>query len=110
MPFISGKDSLHNEYRSGERHIRIPGTLLISALGQVPDVRRCVTMDLKAAGHRLYLIGVTTPELGGSHYERLIGPDGGEPPRVVVEVPPPLSRARRAPIWPGLIRACVGAL
>ena len=36
MPFISGKDSLHNEYRSQGRHIAIPGTLLISALGLVP--------------------------------------------------------------------------
>src|SRR5262249_38893705 len=44
-PFISGKDSLHNEYKSADRHISIPPTLLISALGRVPDVRRCVTMD-----------------------------------------------------------------
>lgn len=57
MPFISGKDSLNNEYRSGDRHIRIPGTLLISALGIVPDVRQCVSMDLKAAGNAMYLIG-----------------------------------------------------
>src|SRR5207248_1439310 len=47
MPFISGKDSLNNEYRTDGRRISIPGTLLISALGRVPDVRKCVTMDLK---------------------------------------------------------------
>ena len=29
-PFISGKDSLNNEYRSADRGISIPGTLLIS--------------------------------------------------------------------------------
>ena len=51
MPFISGKDSLNNEYHSGGRHIVIPPTLLISALGRVPDVRRCVTMDLKEPGN-----------------------------------------------------------
>src|SRR5207248_276413 len=45
MPFISGKDSLNNEFRTGDRVIVIPPTLLISALGRVPDVRRCVTMD-----------------------------------------------------------------
>jgi phosphoribosylformylglycinamidine synthase len=57
-PFISGKDSLNNEYTGadGKKHA-IPGTLLISALGIVPDVRRTVTMSLKAAGDRLYLVG-----------------------------------------------------
>ena len=42
-PFISGKDSLHNEFSytdaDGNRQtISIPSTLLISAMGQVPDV------------------------------------------------------------------------
>ncbi|MFT7582785.1 MAG: phosphoribosylformylglycinamidine synthase II [Myxococcota bacterium] len=38
MPFISGKDSLNNEWRdaAGVSH-PIPGTLLISAVGIVPD-------------------------------------------------------------------------
>src|SRR6202158_645252 len=68
MPFISGKDSLNNEYHSGERNIVIPPTLLISALGRVPDVRECVTMDLKEAGNLLFIVGMTGNHLGGSHY------------------------------------------
>ncbi len=58
VPFISGKDSLNNEYTDadGSRHA-IPGTLLISAVGIVPDVRRTVTSDLKRAGNRLWRIG-----------------------------------------------------
>jgi phosphoribosylformylglycinamidine synthase len=58
MPFISGKDSLHNQFvdRESGRTIRIPRTLLISAIGLVPDVRRCVTMDLKRADSRVYLL------------------------------------------------------
>ncbi len=106
MPFISGKDSLHNEYHSGNKHIRIPGTLLISALGQVPDVRRCVTMDLKAAGNRLYLIGTTKSELGGSHYHLVTGQTGGEPPRVDAESAPQLFRALYTAISQGLVRSC----
>jgi phosphoribosylformylglycinamidine synthase len=49
IPFISGKDSLHNQFTNSETGevIRIPNTLLISAIGVVDDVRRCVTMDLK---------------------------------------------------------------
>ena len=77
MPFISGKDSLNNEYHSGRAGIiGIPPTLLISALGQVPDVRRCVTMDLKEPGNLLYLIGTTRDELGGSHYHLVRGLNG----------------------------------
>ena len=37
-PFISGKDSFNNEFRAPDRHIVIPPTLLISALGRVPDL------------------------------------------------------------------------
>ncbi len=57
-PFISGKDSLNNEYlgADGQRHA-IPPTLLVSAIGLIHDVNMAVTMDLKAAGNLLYLIG-----------------------------------------------------
>jgi phosphoribosylformylglycinamidine synthase len=53
VPFISGKDSLHNQFTDTEnsRVIRIPNTLLISAIGVIEDVRKCVTMDLKRAGN-----------------------------------------------------------
>src|SRR5262249_18680849 len=67
-PFISGKDSLNNEFRSAGRHIVIPPTLLISALGRGNDVRKCVTRDLKEPGNDLYLIGTTKNEMGGSHF------------------------------------------
>lgn len=106
MPFISGKDSLHNEYRSGAKHIRIPGTLLISAMGQVPDVRRCVTMDLKSPGNRLYLVGATRPELGGSHYHLVTGLAGGEPPSVDFDTAPRLFQAMFEAISRGLVRSC----
>ena len=63
-PFISGKDSLNNEFSytdaDGKRQtIAIPPSLLISAIGQVDDVAQCVTMDFKAAGNLLYLVGET---------------------------------------------------
>src|SRR5262249_14246473 len=81
-PFISGKDSLNNEYRSPDQHISIPPTLLISALGRVPDVRRCVTMDLKEPGNLLFLAGVIRDEMGGSHHHRVNGITGGNVPKV----------------------------
>ncbi|MGQ9903042.1 MAG: phosphoribosylformylglycinamidine synthase I, partial [Anaerolineae bacterium] len=66
-PFISGKDSLNNEYTGadGRKHA-IPGTLLISALGIVPDVAHACTMDLKRPGNLLYVVGDTRPEFGGA--------------------------------------------
>jgi phosphoribosylformylglycinamidine synthase subunit PurSL len=57
-PFISGKDSLNNEYlgSDGLGHA-IPPTLLISAIGAVQDVNQSVSMDLKEAENLIYLIG-----------------------------------------------------
>ena len=57
-PFISGKDSLNNEYlgADGLRHA-IPPTLLISAVGLVQDVNQSISMDLKEAGNLIYLVG-----------------------------------------------------
>ncbi|MBK9925271.1 MAG: phosphoribosylformylglycinamidine synthase subunit PurL [Anaerolineales bacterium] len=62
-PFISGKDSLNNEYlgTDGLRH-SIPPTLLISAIGVVDDVSKSITMDLKEAGNLIYLVGEFTAE------------------------------------------------
>ncbi|MEA3345136.1 MAG: phosphoribosylformylglycinamidine synthase subunit PurL [Chloroflexota bacterium] len=93
-PFISGKDSLNNEYRdthSGEL-VSIPPTLLISAISLTPDVRRTVSMDLKQPGNLLYLMGETEAELGGSYYYKVRGVDGGRVPRV--DPPSALARYR----------------
>ena len=105
-PFISGKDSLNNEYRSPTKRITIPHTLLVSALGHVPDVRKCVTMDLKEPGHDLYLVGVTRDELGGSHLHLVSGRTGGEPPRVDLALAPKIFAAVHRAIVGGLVRAC----
>jgi phosphoribosylformylglycinamidine synthase len=106
MPFISGKDSLKNEYHSGDRHIVIPPTLLISALGRVPDVRQCVTMDLKEPGNLLFLVGLTRDEMGGSHYHLVNGLTGGVVPRVDLGLAPKIFRGLHAAIARGLVRAC----
>ena len=99
-PFISGKDSLNNEFRpqGAAEPIAIPPSLLISAIGQVDDVARCVTMDLKAPGNLLYLVGVTRDELGGSHYYRFVSPlppGEGQGVRAGSREGPPSRSARR---------------
>jgi phosphoribosylformylglycinamidine synthase len=110
-PFISGKDSLNNEFSffdtAGTKHtISIPPSLLISAIGQVEEVQQCVTMDAKQPGSRLYLIGRTAEELAGSHLSLVLGLRGGRVPRVdPVEALQNFMAIHRA-ITAGLIRAC----
>ena len=77
MPFISGKDSLKNEFHAKGKSIVIPPTLLISAIGIVQDVRQCVTMDMKKAGNKLFLVGRLTENIGGSQYAKALQLIGG---------------------------------
>lgn len=107
-PFISGKDSFNNEYLGidGQRHA-IPPTLLISALGILPDWHKAVSMDLKQPGNRIYLTGSFQPTLGGSHFHlvsKISYPDG------VPGCQPALARvhylALHAAISHGKVRSC----
>lgn len=84
-PFVSGKDSLNNEFSyedaSGRKTtVSIPPSLLISALGQIEDIALAVTMDAKQAGNLIFLVGQTKNELGGSHLALVNGLEG-EPRR-----------------------------
>ena len=81
-PFISGKDSLYNEYKDGDKSIAIPGTILISAIGIVDDVTKSVTMDFKEGGNLIYCVGQTYDELGGSVYLDTYGLLGSSVPQV----------------------------
>jgi phosphoribosylformylglycinamidine synthase subunit PurSL len=105
-PFISGKDSLYNEYTHEGRSLAIPPTLLISAVGQVPDVRRCVTMDFKEPGNLVLLLGVTRFELGGSIWADQDQQGVGRVPRVDPALGRPLFAALHAAICRGLVRSC----
>jgi phosphoribosylformylglycinamidine synthase len=126
-PFISGKDSLNNEFKlpaesggrraegpisnlksqiSGGDRIVIPATLLISAVGQIDDVRKCVTMDLKEPGNTLVLIGETKDELGGSHYELASASLDRQVPTVDVRISQEIFRRLHRAILNGLVRSC----
>ncbi|MEM6331661.1 MAG: AIR synthase-related protein, partial [Planctomycetota bacterium] len=110
-PFISGKDSLNNEFSyttaAGKKQtIAIPPSLLISAMGQIADVAGCVTMDLKAAGNALYLVGATRDELGGSHYARALGLPGGRAPSVDADAARTAYAALHGAMGAGCVAAC----
>jgi len=97
---------LNNEYRVGSATLAIPPTLLISALSVVMDVARVVSMDLKRAGSRVYLVGSTRAELGGSHYLEMRGLSGGRVPRPDLARAPEILRAVHMAIARGLVLAC----
>jgi len=82
VPFVSGKDSLNNEYAVDGKSVAIPGTILISAMAVMDDVTKAVSMDAKAAGNLIYIVGDTRDEMGGSHYYDVQGLAGGNVPEV----------------------------
>lgn len=100
-PFISGKDSLYNEFEGQA----IPGTLLISALGLVPDYQHRVTSALQEADNLLFLVGETRAEFGGSLLYALLECSGGNSPTIPQE---PLERYRclHLAIGRNLIQSC----
>lgn len=83
IPCISGKDSMKNDYLIGGSKISIPPTVLFTAVGVVPDVRKAVTADFKAAGDLIYVLGLTRDELGASEYFASKGFVGSEVPKVL---------------------------
>lgn len=101
-PFISGKDSLYNESPLGP----VTPTLLITAVGVVPDVGLTVSVDLKAPGNLIYMVGYTYKELGGSEYYKLKGYLGKSVPKLKA------TKARRTyynltkAMGEGIVRSC----
>jgi phosphoribosylformylglycinamidine synthase len=107
VPFISGKDSLYNEWMDEDENIfLIPPTLLISAIGIIEDITKCITMDLKGVHTEIYLVGETKDELGGSEYYRLLGVQGGTVPGLDTERAPRIMHGLHSAIDEGLILAC----
>ena len=105
-PFVSGKDSLYNEYETGKESICIPPTLLISAMAVMDDVNKAVSMDCKKAGNLIYLIGNTYKELGGSHYYAVHGSIGSSVPKVNPQKGKQLMNALSKATKEGIVKAC----
>ncbi|RMF72744.1 MAG: phosphoribosylformylglycinamidine synthase [Acidobacteria bacterium] len=105
VPLISGKDSMKNDAVIGGMRISIPPTLLVSAIALIEDVRRAVTLETRAAGDVLFVVGETRDELGGTEWARARGVDGGDVPRCTPEDWAARYRAVSGAIRDGLVRA-----
>jgi phosphoribosylformylglycinamidine synthase len=101
-PFISGKDSLYNESPLGP----VTPTLLITAIGIIPNIQFTTSMDLKAPDNLLYIIGETFNELGGSEYYKLKGHLGASVPKVKGAKAKRTFKAVTKAIDSGLIKSC----
>ncbi len=106
VPCISGKDSMKNDYLIGATKISIPPTVLFSAVSVIPDVRKCVTMDAKRAGDRVYVLGETFNEMGASEYFGLRGVLGSQVPKVNVGRAKVLYEALGRAMAKGLVASC----
>ncbi|MFA6393117.1 MAG: AIR synthase-related protein [Candidatus Paceibacterota bacterium] len=91
-PFISGKDSMFNDFKGYDDKgnpvaISIPPTLLISAIGVMPDLNKTVSPEFKKAGDSIYLLGETYDELGGSEYYKMLAHNGKDKNAIGNNVP-----------------------
>jgi phosphoribosylformylglycinamidine synthase subunit PurSL len=110
-PFVSGKDSLNNVFAwtdgAGKaRELSIPPTLLATALGQLPDIRRAMSPDLKRPGSRLAVVGLSRPATATSQLELTGRVAGGELPRVEAAACRAAIRAVAAAQRAGVVLAC----
>ncbi len=106
IPCISGKDSMKNDYMIGDHKISIPPTVLFSLIGRIDDVRKSQTMDAKAAGDLVYVLGITRNELGGSEYFALHDFIGAAVPKVDAAQALTLYQSLHEAFQKGLVRSC----
>ncbi|MCB1721262.1 MAG: phosphoribosylformylglycinamidine synthase, partial [Alphaproteobacteria bacterium] len=84
-PFISGKDSMFNDFKGFDADgnaikISAPPTLLVSSIGVIPDVERSIDLAPKAVGDLVYLLGATKDECGAGEYYDHLGHLGNNVP------------------------------
>jgi phosphoribosylformylglycinamidine synthase len=103
VPLISGKDSMKNDYYTGERKYSIPPTLLVTMVGKVNSIHRAMSSEFKRPGDIIYVLGTTKEELGGSEFYRLHNAKGNNPPQVHPEENIALYKGLSDAIGQGLV-------
>ncbi|MBD3209962.1 phosphoribosylformylglycinamidine synthase subunit PurL [Candidatus Micrarchaeota archaeon] len=103
IPIISGKDSMKNDYYSGERKYSIPPTLLVTVIGKIGSIHKAMSSEFKRPGDFIYVLGITKDELGGSELYRLLGANGNNSPQVDVEENMKTYKALSGAIEQGLV-------
>lgn len=102
IPFISGKDSMKNDYYAGDRKYSIPPTLLVTMVGKSDSIHRAMSSEFKKPGDFIYVLGTTHDELGGSEFYKLFNGIGNNAPAIHPEEHIPLYKALSSAIEEGL--------
>lgn len=117
-PFISGKDSMFNDFKGYDADgrpvkISVPPTLLVSTIAVMEDSRKAVSLDAKLPGDLVYVLGSTGDELGGSEYLAMLGEQergkgytGNSVPKVSPAANIRLYKALARAIGDGLVASC----
>ncbi len=105
-PCISGKDSMKNDYMFKDIKISVPQTVLMSCISVIPDIAKVMTMDFKAAGDLIIVVGTTFAEMAGSEYFSGAGLMGNIPPKVSGPTAKRTYKAMERAIREGIIRSC----
>jgi phosphoribosylformylglycinamidine synthase len=113
IPLLSGKDSMYVDGylpgRYGEMHkVSALETLQFSAIAVIDDITRCVTMDSKVSKDRVYVLGTTRNELGGSEYYAHLGAVGLNVPQVRADAFLETYRALSRAIAKGMVASAHG--
>ncbi|WP_425437331.1 phosphoribosylformylglycinamidine synthase subunit PurL [Melghirimyces profundicolus] len=87
-PVVGGNVSLYNESKG-----TIHPTPVVGMVGLVESRRHITTQEFKREGDRIFLLGETLPELGGSELQLVLDQKvSGRPPRVDLEKESQLQR------------------
>ena len=86
-PFISGKDSMFNDFKGYDKDgnpvlISVPPTLLTSSIGVIDHVDQSISLAPKAVGDIVYVLGETKDECGAGEYYDHMGVLGNNVPEV----------------------------
>jgi len=118
-PFISGKDSMFNDFKGFDEEgnpvkISVLPTLLVSTIGVMQDSRKAVSIDSKFAGDLVYVLGTTRNELGGSEYFAMKGEQergkkfiGNNVPKVDADVNKAIYQSLTKAIDEGLVSSAI---
>lgn len=105
LPFVSGKDSMKNDFRgkkNGEAvKISVLPTVLVTALGRIVDLKRARTSEFKHPGDSVFILGPHRFSLLGSQFERI----GLTHPEARTLPPSDWPAAKRLYAWLGSERA-----
>jgi phosphoribosylformylglycinamidine synthase II len=100
-PFSSGNISLYNEGPQGP----IPPTPTVMGIGILSHFKHTTSIDLKRAGNKLFVLGHTYRDLGGSLYMERMGKEGERVPQADPEILKASAELLVTAIEKGLVRA-----